>query len=552
MTFSKDGIGSLSAALVLAATATATFAVVAVASTATATATTNKKRLSKGRLWLAQLVATATNTSLVLENVRVPVAVVQDLVAAAAAADVDVVATADEEGLCQLNIRIRAGRIVAVDVASTSERGSSRSSGSAAFFSSVWIVNCGGAILMPCFYDAHSHMVKTETVPRNRNESGTMSEAMFVNEISDWPRYKQDSTDVYRRMEFAAKCAIHHGSRAIRTHLDGTANFDDPEVQQIVFDAFDAIRDKYQAELTIQGVANLYLPLWSDSFLALPFAERAKSHDNTVLGAYCGNNAETPDEETIQHLVNLFRIAQQLENMDVDMHMDESNDPSCCTLRPMCIALAQARNSGYSGRVVLGHCCALSLQEPAVQQDICRKLAALGNVYVVANPFTNLGLQDRSGSTAPLSKPIPKLLPRTPQWRGVTCIQELRAAGVPTAAASDNVRDHWYSYGDYDMLAVWSSALQLAHLDTAPCAGAWADLVTTAPARAMGLFENEAANQADLVLFPSARRCSELFARPQTDRIVLRSGLVQYTYLPEFAILDDLVSTKTKRVQSSF
>jgi cytosine deaminase len=331
--------------------------------------------------------------------------------------------------------------ILAVDVASTSERGSSWSSGSAALFS-LWIVNCGGAILMPCFYDAHSHMVKTETVPRNRNESGTMSEATFVNEISDWPRYRQNSTDVYCRIEFAAKCAtIHHGSRAIRTHLDGTANFDDPEVQQIVFDAFDAIRDKYQAELTIQGVANLYLPLWSDSFLALPFAERAKSHDNTVLGAYCGNNAETPDEATIQHLVSLFRIAQQLGNMDVDMHMDESNDPSCCTLRPMCIALAQARNSSYSGRVVLGHCCALSLQEPAVQPDICRKLAALGNVYVVANPFTNLGLQDRSGSTTPLSKPIPKLLPRTPQWRGVTCVRpEFRRPLLRTMFAINGTR----------------------------------------------------------------------------------------------------------------
>jgi hypothetical protein len=39
-----------------------------------------------------------------MRNANVPVAVVQDLVAQAA--DVDVVATADEEGLCQLNIRI--------------------------------------------------------------------------------------------------------------------------------------------------------------------------------------------------------------------------------------------------------------------------------------------------------------------------------------------------------------------------------------------------------------------------------------------------------------
>ena len=45
---------------------------------------------------------------------------------------------------------------------------------------------------------------------------------------------------------------------------------------------------------------------------------------------------------------------------------------------------------------------------------------------------------------------------RTPQWRGVTALHELQAAGVPTALASDNVRDQFYAYGDFDMLDVFS------------------------------------------------------------------------------------------------
>ena len=43
---------------------------------------------------------------------------------------------------------------------------------------------------------------------------------------------------------------------------------------------------------------------------------------------------------------------------------------------------------------------------------------------------------------------------RTPRWRGITALQELWAAGVNVALASDNTRDQFYQYGDLDMLEV--------------------------------------------------------------------------------------------------
>jgi cytosine/creatinine deaminase len=88
-------------------------------------------------------------------------------------------------------------------------------------------------------------------------------------------------------------------------------------------------------------------------------------------------------------------------------------------------------------------------------------------------------------------------------------------------------------------------------LDTAPSEGSWADIITTAPAKAMGAEYSLAVGQpADLVLFPSARRASELFARPQTDRLVLRRGRVQTTMLPDFSELDDLVEVKSERLSN--
>jgi cytosine deaminase len=104
------------------------------------------------------------------------------------------------------------------------------------------------------------------------------------------------------------------------------------------------------------------------------------------------------------------------------------------------------------------------------------------------------------------------------------------------------------------MLSVWSQTQALCHLDTAPNEGSWADIVTTIPARAMGLLGDskqaksatatsllDVGHVADLIIFPGARRASELFARPQNDRIVIRNGSIQNTVLPDFVELDDLV-----------
>jgi cytosine deaminase len=125
-------------------------------------------------------------------------------------------------------------------------------------------------------------------------------------------------------------------------------------------------------------------------------------------------------------------------------------------------------------------------------------------------------------------------------------LQELRAAGVPVASASDNVRDHWYYAGDYDMLNVWKLTTEMSHTELV--AGHWADLVTSIAGEAMGLPHHVGYGQvADLILFPNARRISELFARPQVDRLVIRKGRVQTTSLPDFAELDDLVAVKTER-----
>ena len=54
---------------------------------------------------------------------------------------------------------------------------------------------------------------------------------------------------------------------------------------------------------------------------------------------------------------------------------------------------------------------------------------------------------------------------RTPRWRGVTLLHEMKAAGLRVAVAGDNCRDPFYAYGDHDMLETFTNAVKILHLD---------------------------------------------------------------------------------------
>jgi cytosine deaminase len=127
----------------------------------------------------------------------------------------------------------------------------------------------------------------------------------------------------------------------------------------------------------------------------------------------------------------------------------------------------------------------------------------------------------------------------TPRWRGVTALHELKAAGVNTMIASDNTRDSFYPYGDLDMIEVWREGARILHLDHP--AEPWAPALFTAPAKALGIEAGalRVGASADLIL-TRARSFSELFARAQPDRTVLRAGAPIAATPPVYAELDRL------------
>ena len=158
---------------------------------------------------------------------------------------------------------------------------------------------------------------------------------------------------------------------------------------------------------------------------------------------------------------------------------------------------------------------------------------AEAGIAIVSLPMCNLYLMDRdpAGTVTPIR-------------RGPTLLKELRAAGVRVAIASDNIRDPFYAYGDLDGLEVLREGARIVHFDHPQAeAWTWAQAVGAWPADICGFNYRariEPGASADLVLF-RARSWTELMARPQSDRIVLRNGKAIDTTLPDYRELDDLM-----------
>ncbi len=129
---------------------------------------------------------------------------------------------------------------------------------------------------------------------------------------------------------------------------------------------------------------------------------------------------------------------------------------------------------------------------------------------------------------------------KTPRARGVTLIHEMAERGINISFASDNTRDPFYAYGDLDMIEVMREATRIGHLDHGR--RDWVNAFTSNPAKACGFGDASLlpGSPADLVIC-KARNWTEFFARPQSDRMVIRGGDLIDAALPDYAELDHLM-----------
>lgn len=316
--------------------------------------------------------------------------------------------------------------------------------------------------------------------------------------------------DVAARMDFALRCAFAHGTARVRTHLDSL-----PPQDEISWPVFAEMRERWAGRIELQAACLI----GCDRFDADgPFVRTADLVEERggVLGM-----VTYPVPDLADRLRGFFGMAAA-RGLAADFHVDETMDPASETLRVIAEIVIE---TGFDAPVVVWHCCSLSAQDEARALSTLDLVARAG-LSAVSLPMCNLYLQGRQAGT--------------PRRRGVTLVHDMRCGGIPVAFASDNTRDLFYAYGDLDMIEVLREAVRIAHLDHS--APGWIEAFTTAPAATCGW---EAAGlragaPADLVIC-DARSWTELLARPQADRIVLRAGRAIDRSLPRYSELDHLM-----------
>jgi cytosine deaminase len=381
-------------------------------------------------------------------------------------------------------------------------------------FSEAPEVAMSGRIVLPLFVDVHTHLDKGHIWRRKRNPVGDFSSAIAAtveDRSANW-----SAADVAARMEFSLRCAYAHGTTAIRTHIDSVG----PQTR-ISWPVLAEARERWRGRIDLQASPLFTIDHMADTSHVADLEAMLDAYGTGILGA-----AIRMEPDLRHGLSVIFELAER-KGWELDFHVDESSDPAARSLK---VIADMAIERGFARPILVGHCCSLALQEDDERRRTIDAVARAG-LSVVSLPMCNMFLQDRQSG-------------RTPRWRGVTALHELKSAGVNVMIASDNTRDPFYPYGDLDMMEVWREGVRILHLDY-PFAD-WVEAVNSAPARAMGsdLGRLRAGDPADMIL-THARDFIELMARPQSDRIVLRGGKASGATPPSYVELDVLEGLST-------
>lgn len=400
-----------------------------------------------------------------------------------------------KSGLATRDLVVRDGRIAAI-----SEPGSVPAE------DGLPEIDLALAMVLPLPVDCHTHLDKGQIWARTPNRDHTFETALEAT-TGDVTAH-QTADDVRHRLEFMLDCAEAHGTRAIRSHVDADpARFD--ATFEVMSDAAKARRDHIDLQLApFAGIGAE--PSWLDHL-----AKKSAEHDG-ILSLFLFIDPALGDT-----LAKAFDLAEHL-GLTLDFHADENIDPSSLCLEAVAETMITRR---FEGRVLVGHCCSLAVQNDEVRERVLEKCARAG-LSIVALPACNAYLLDRQDG-------------RTPRLRGVAPLHEIRAAGVDVALASDNCRDPFHAYGDLDMVDLFRTSLPHLHIDDDPAT--WLSAICDAPARAMGLAPGAIAEgaPADFIILP-ARNWSEFGARPVTQRILVKNGVASQPKLPDFSRLDQL------------
>lgn len=339
-----------------------------------------------------------------------------------------------------------------------------------------------GALLAPGFVDGHIHLDKTLLgAPWIPHQPGaTIAERI----VAEKHIRRACAVPVRDRAQRLAETVMALGTTSLRTHVDI-----DSEIGLAGLHAVVEVREALGDRLTIQIVA---FP--QSGVLADPGTEdlldQALTEGADLVG---GLDPASIDGDIEGQLAIVFGIAGR-HGAGVDIHL---HDPGELGAFQLCRIAAWTKAAGLAGRVVVSHAFALGEVDAAIFGRTAEALASADVAIMTTGP-------------GPVTMPP---------------VKRLRAAGVCVFAGSDNIRDAWSPFGTGDMLERAMLIGYRAGFLTDEDLRLAFDLVTTEPARALGLPADGIAvgAPADLVVLDAASVQTAIVGRP-ARRLVLKGG----------------------------
>ncbi|HEY6796714.1 MAG TPA: cytosine deaminase [Kineosporiaceae bacterium] len=368
---------------------------------------------------------------------------------------------------------------------------------SSALASAEHVIDLDGRLVTPPLVEPHVHLDAVLTVGQPReNESGSLFEGIAV-----WAeRVKTLSVeDVTARAREVLLWQLACGVQAVRSHVDVC----DPQLRAL--QALTALREDLKDLIDLQLVAFPQQGIYGFPGGA-ELMRRAVEEGADVVGGI--PHYELTREDGVASVQFAFDLAEEF-GLRIDIHCDETDDDHARFVEVMA---AETIKRGMAGRVSASHTTAMHSYNNAYASRLITNIARAG-MHMITNPLDNAVLQGRFDPG--------------PVRRGHTRVKQLLAAGVNVAIGHDSVMDPWYPLGYGDPLQAAFVLAHLGHLSGARELPYLLEMVTTNPARALGVDGGgvRIGGPADLVVFDAPTPQDAL--RKITPRyLVLRGGRI--------------------------
>jgi cytosine/creatinine deaminase len=327
-------------------------------------------------------------------------------------------------------------------------------------------------LVLPGFIESHIHPDKAFIANRT---SGLRREGPSPQVLVAQLKKTFTIEDIYERARRVMLFAIRHGCTTMRAHVE--------------IDAFAELRgvealQRVQAEFA--GVLDLQLIAFAQEGIFHDEVTQGLLREGLQMGLPILGGCPYMDREPRRHIDWFFDTAEAA-GVPLDFHADSGDDPSALT----CDYIAeQTIARGMQGRVTLGHLCTLDMLEPDHRARVIETIRQ-ADIHVISLPATEMHVKGRADKHT---------------WRGVTRLEELRAAGINVSISTNNIVNPFTPYGHPDLLRQALVTAMVAHLGNLDQMAWLLDLITINPARAIGLKDYGLAEgcRADLVVLDAA------------------------------------------------